>query len=356
MNDDSDALQSKLIKLLQDLVAFTTSDDSGVVRPVIEWSDELRGAQASASDLSILQDASSTNSGHLRLNIPSSERETLLKLGEIPAVQDRFHTLLKHRLQSEIQRNPPLFPWETEIHDYETEGAYGVVGSAVTAASTTPTTQRVPARVWLNQLKALNLPVPLPENLLGQLLERCQEAVQSSLLEGAKLVKSVEDLFPGQSQALNQLAGMVMTSPARSGATASPPPGTSYPPTYESAVPAQQMVLSLLAAREIIAALTLNVPLSQPRLERQWLTDLGALSLQADYTSEATSAKLRIQATLPCGGKIVLQGEHLQASAQRSTAGNLSVELLDFQSQESHTLEVSLDGQEPLVFAIHITD
>lgn len=356
MNDDSDTLQRNLLELLQDLVAFTTSDDSGVVRPVPEWSDGLHDAQSNALNLSILQDAPSANAGHRRFNTPSFQRENLLKLGEIPAVQDRFHALLKHRLQNEIQRNPPLFPWESEIHDYETEGAYGIVGSAVTAASATSENQKVPAQVWLSQLKTLNLPIPLPENLLGQLLERCQNAVQSSLLEGAKLVKAVEDLFPGQDQALNQLAGMVMTSPARSGSTASPAPGTNYPPNYESAVPAQQMVLSLLAAREIIAALTLTISLSQPRLERQWLTDLGALSLQADYTSEEASARLRIQATLPCGGRLTLRGGQLQASAQRSTAGSLSVELFDFQPHQSHTLEVYFDEQEPLVFAIRITD
>ena len=355
MNDDSEALQRNLLELLQNLVAFTTSDDSGVVNPVIEWNDEQHGAQVmNAPDLLISQVAPSGNSDQLRFDTRSSERENLLKLGEIPAVQDRFHTLLKYRLQSEIQRNPPLFPWETEIHDYETEPAYGIVDSAVPAADRI-LKQRVSAQVWLQQLKTLNLPVQLPEGLLGQLLERCQEAVQSSLLEGAKLVRSVEALFPDQSQALNHLAGMVMTSPARSGAAA-PPPGTNYPVSYESAVPAQQMVLSLLAAREIIAALTLPISLSQPRLERQWLTDLGALSLQADYGLDATAAKLRIQATLPAGGSISLRGEQLQASAQRSTAGTLSVELFDFQPQQPHTLEVRLDEQEPLIFAIRVTD
>ncbi|MBW4581876.1 MAG: hypothetical protein KME42_20100 [Tildeniella nuda ZEHNDER 1965/U140] len=356
MNDDSEALQRNLLELLQDLVAFTTSDDSGVVAPVIEWNNEQYGAQTiNAPDLFISQAESAGNFGHLRSDVYSSERKNLLKLGEIPAVQDRFHTLLKHRLQSEMQRNPPLFPWETEVHDYEAETAYGVIGSATTAPVST-TNQRVPAQVWLQQLKALNLPIQLPEGLLGQLLERCQEAVQSSLLEGAKLVNAVEALFPGQSQSLNHLAGMVMTSPARSGAVASPPPGTNYPSSYESAVPAQQMVLSLLAAREIMTALTLPISLTQPKLERQWLTDLGALSLQADYALDATGAKLRLQATVPSGGSITLRGADVQASAQRSTAGSLSVELFDFQPQQPYTLEVCLDEQTPLSFAIRITD
>ena len=315
MNDDSDALQRHLLALLQDLVIFTTSDDSGVVNPVIEWGDEHSGTQAmNVPDLLISQGAHSVDSSQFRFDAPSSQRKNLLKLGETPAVQDRFHTLLKHRLQSEIQRNPPLFPWETEVHDYDTESTTEFVASAIPIAAN----PQVPAHVWLYQLRALHLPVPLPDRLLGQLLERCQTVVQSSLLEGAKLVKSVEDLFPDQSQALNQLAGMVMTSPARSGST-TPPQGANYPSNYETAVPAQQMVLSLLAAREIMTALTLTVSLSQPKIDRQWLTELGAISLQADYGLEATAARLRIQATLPCGGSLTLRSEPLQASAQRPT-------------------------------------
>ncbi|HEY9896981.1 MAG TPA: PatU [Candidatus Sericytochromatia bacterium] len=355
MNDDSDVLQRNLLELLQDLVLFTTSDDSGVVNPVIDGSDGQSGASAmSAPDFLISQNAPSVDSSQFKFDA-SSQRKNLLKLGETPAVQDRFHTLLKHRLQSEIQQNLPLFPWETEVHDYETESTVGFVDSAVLAAPPAAVNQSIPAHVWLHQLKTLNLPVALPEKLLGQLLERCQNVVQSSLLEGAKLVKSVEDLFPGQSQSLNQLAGMVMTSPARSGAM-QPPSGANYPTNYESAVPAQQMVLSLLAAREIIAALTLTVSLRQPTLERQWLTELGALSLQVDYGLDATAAKLRIQGTLPCGGTLTLRGEHLEASAQRVTAGVLSVELFDLAPHQSVVLEICLPEQKPLVFAVRITD
>ncbi|SRR5579883_1298976 len=356
MNDDSEALQRNLLKLLQDLVAFTTSEVPEVVSPDLGWYGNQADAQPmDASDLIISQDAHSVNSGHVKPDHPSSRRETLLKLGETPAVQDRFHTLLKHRLQSEIQLNPPLFPWETEIHDYESEGAMAGVTSAATA-DIAAVNQRIPAQVWLQQLKTLNLPISVPEGVLSQLLERCQEAVQSSLLEGAKLVKAVENLFPGQSQALNHLAGMVMTSPARSGATTSPPPGTNYPSSYESAVPAQQMVLSLLAAREIIAALTLTISASQPKLERQWLTEVGPLSLQAEYTPDASGSKLRVQVVLPQGGSITLRGEPLQASAQRPNPGSLSVELFDLQPQQSCVLEVRFLDQEPLVFAVRITE
>lgn len=31
--------------------------------------------------------------------------------------------LIKRRLKQEIERNPPLFPWETAVHEYEAETA-----------------------------------------------------------------------------------------------------------------------------------------------------------------------------------------------------------------------------------------
>jgi hypothetical protein len=42
-------------------------------------------------------------------------------LGEMPTVQNRFQAILKRRLQAEIERHPPLFPWETELSDYESQ-------------------------------------------------------------------------------------------------------------------------------------------------------------------------------------------------------------------------------------------
>ncbi|WP_421658603.1 hypothetical protein [Leptothermofonsia sp. ETS-13] len=273
-------------------------------------------------------------------------------------MQDRFYSLLKNRLQTEIQRNPPLFPWETEIHDYETE----VIPCAATNTQATPVTaagsQKVPVGLWTSQLKNLNLPVPMPEKVLAQLFQRCQEVAQSSLLEGAKLVRIVEDLFPGHTQTLNQLAGLVMTSPVRSGTTTAPAPGTNYPLSYETAVSAQQMVLSLLAAREIMTALTLTLSSRQPRVERQWVTEVGTMSLVAAYELITSSAKLRIEGNLPCGGSLRLLGNGLQASGDRLTAGNLSVELNEVQPNQSYTLEVRLTEKDPnpLIFVIRIVE
>jgi hypothetical protein len=44
----------------------------------------------------------------------------------VPNVEDRLPLLIQKQLDAEIQQNPPLFPWETEVDDYEvTEAEFG---------------------------------------------------------------------------------------------------------------------------------------------------------------------------------------------------------------------------------------
>jgi hypothetical protein len=44
----------------------------------------------------------------------------------MPIVEDRLPLLIQKRLEAEIQKHPPLFPWETEFDDYEpTEPEFG---------------------------------------------------------------------------------------------------------------------------------------------------------------------------------------------------------------------------------------
>ncbi len=44
----------------------------------------------------------------------------------MPTVEDRLPLLIQKRLEAEIQKHPPLFPWETEFDDYEpTEPEFG---------------------------------------------------------------------------------------------------------------------------------------------------------------------------------------------------------------------------------------
>ena len=271
-----------------------------------------------------------------------------LRSGEIPTVQDRFYALLKRRLQTEIQRHPPLFPWESEISDYDRD----LVDST--------TASQVPLRLWAAQLRNLSVPVPVPEAVLAQLLDQCQSVVQSSMREGAKLVRAVEGLFPNQAHLLNDLAGMVLMSPSRGGDDASSgvstlmrDPNAKFPSSYENATPAQQMVLSLLAAREILQSLTLTVSASQPAAERQWLTAAGLLTLELRYQPQG-EARLRVQGRLPCGGSLTFQGQDTQAIAHRLEPGCLSVELFNPQPHQTYPLEVKFDQpeQEPLTFAI----
>ncbi|NJL37841.1 MAG: hypothetical protein HC899_14710, partial [Leptolyngbyaceae cyanobacterium SM1_4_3] len=202
---------------------------------------------------------------------------------------------------AEIEHKPPLFPWETEVCEY--------------FDSATPDV--VPAYFWTTQLQNLSLPIPMPETILANLLEQCQEVVQTSLREGAKLVQAVESLFPGQSNALNQLAGLVLASPSRSVAVASQPSRfqEGFPSDYDVATPAQRMALSLIAAREIIESLTLTISPSQTQAERQWQTAAGTLTLMADY--QIATGRLRVQGELPCPGSLQFQG----ADAERSPSG-----------------------------------
>jgi len=359
MDRDAEALQRHLLQLVQDLLPSASMEDVEAMKQAIEH----QNTENHSLDAIAHSDEQETQSGvsdHDPLQHRSFQKDPLLELGDIPAVQDRFHAVLKRRLQSEIQRNPPLFPWETELHDYETEeSTYAAFHSSPTAPefSVVPTDGTRLNRLWLSQIKTFNLPISLPEDLLAELLQHCQDVVQSSLREGAKLVRAVEDLFPGQSQSLNYLAGLVLTSPARSKEATVTSLGANSPRSYEVAVPAQQMVLSLLAAREILNTLTLAVSSAQPRVERQWLTELGALSLEAAYDGTSTTGKLRIDGRLPCAGSLTLSGNGVQATAQRSTGGGLGVELCDLDLNQTCVLDIRLVGQEhlPLRFAVQIT-
>lgn len=275
---------------------------------------------------------------------PHSGRQTL-NLGEIKPVQDRFHVLLKRRLQSEIQQHPPLFPWETEISDYEATDHLNSAEAALTATS-----------FWGTQLRNLQLPVPVPEQILVRLLERCQQIAQSSLLEGARLVSVVESFFPGETDNLNYLAGLVVATPNRSGASTSERLRENFPPSYESANSMQQMLLSLLASREIMSTLCIGLSPANSTVSREWLTSNGLLKLEVQGEFQPTS-KLRVQAYLPDAGSLKLSTTTAQATAYQSGSGSLSVELFEPQASQIHRLEVQLDdaGHSPLVFSIQVT-
>lgn len=289
----------------------------------------------------------------------SLQGERPIKPGEIPAVQDRFYTLVKRRLETEIQHHPPLFPWENELLDYEPDYL------------DFPEEKKVPAFDWLTQLPLLSLPVTLPATVLTQLLEECRVLIQSSLQDGAKLVRAVEGLFPDRRPQLHQLAGWALAmSPTRGSSAEALNPlvtGTvDFPPTYEGASTDQQMVLCLLAAREIMGTLTLSVSASGGPVERQWLTSAGMLSIRVESVgkpnhdpSKPTQSLgcLRVRGELPSGGTLQLRGGEAQSTTSRPNAGCLHVELFEPQPDCSYLLEVRFHNEyhNALTFVVRLS-
>jgi hypothetical protein len=342
MNKDAEAVKNILVWLSQEpsqIAAPSGKRD----RQKIEWESGAVGLQPALDPLDsepvAIRLTYLKESGYFPV-----EEFSFFEPGEIPAVQDRFHSLLKRRIQTEIELKPPIFPWETEGYEYDAE------------LVTTP--ERVPALTvpaWTAQLQSLNLPVPMPEKVLAHLFSQCQAVMQSSLQEGAKLVRAVESLFPGQDAALNQLAGFVLASPVRSGAIAPPlksaPGASSFPLNYDVATAPQQMALSLIAAREIIESLTLKVSSQQP-VQRQWQMAAGMLNLTAEY--DGATGRLRVQGQLPAAGQVDLKGQGAEARATRSDAGSFSLELYDLEPNRACLLDVQLSdrAQASVIFSV----
>ncbi len=272
-----------------------------------------------------------------------SVADSLSKPGEIPAVQDRFHALLKRRLLIEAQQKPPLFPWEKEGVEYDPEPARSEELDGELAAS-----------VWIAQVRQLQLPVSMPESVLTELLARCQAVLFSPLREGAKLVRAVDALFEGQAQLLNDIARYVVVSPARSSLTLQDlvtAAGSEMPDSYDGAIKTQQMALSLLAAREILSTLSLTVSQTQS-IQRDWITELGAVVIQLQFDG----TRLKINAELPCGGSLQVQGNQVRSSVDRNDAGRLSLEIPEVTPNSVYPLEVRLGEQDLLTFAIYPQD
>lgn len=355
MNRDIEAIKNLISWLIQDpnpLIATPSGemsnsesglDKSGQAGPDTNGLDSL-----SADEISEMLSQFSVVSSHSS-NSQSVEDDLSFELGDIPAVQDRFYALLKRRLHTEIERKPPLFPWESEICDYEADYSDYAVP------------ELVPSNFWSAQLKNLSLPVPMPEALLTRLFSRCQDVVHSSLKQGAKLVQVVEPLFPGQSQTLHQLAGLVIASNQVRSASAPAlqlpqSPDAEFPAHYDAANPIQQMALSLVAAHQIIDSLSLMVTPDRPTTQQQWLTQAGPLQIEVEYQPHL-KPRLRIQSQLPCRGTVQVQNSAAQLIAQRATSGCVGLELFDIEVNQLYPLTIQLDeGEQPaMTFIVGIS-
>ena len=322
MNSDSESLHHQLLARFVTKYAINTEQVSGMFKDVDGGKNPLDEATA-------FIDGDQELGG-----IPQT-----FQLGEIPTVQQRFQAVIKRRLQVQIQDNPPLFPWETHLVDYP-------------EYVDEPAMVFVPTWGWAAQQSRLNLPIPLPERVFQQLLDKCQALLGSTLPLGPKLVQIVESFFPDDSQGLNDVAGLVLRPNFRSDKTQETMP--SIEGSYSDLQPRQQMALSMLAAKHLLENLTLPLSTKNPVEERQWLTSAGVLTLKVEYQFRGQVTKLRVQGNLPTKGIIKLQGDTSQAMAQSTGPGCLSVELRCTQLNQTYTLEVELKeiDQQPLLFVI----
>jgi hypothetical protein len=323
MNSDSESLQYQLLTILLADIA-NESEYIGLINKEINRVDDL------------LETAATPMVG----DFESVGTPQTFQLGEIPTVQERFQAVLKRRLQVQIENHPPLFPWESQLQEYSD-------------CVDNPSLNFVPGWGWNAQQHKLNLPTSIPEKVFQELLAKCQGLIASSLPLGAKLVQAVESLFPDGSQDLNDLAGLVLRSTS-SRSSESLVMMSNADSDYSQLQPRQQMALSLLAAKQLLDNLNVNVSTTNPVVQRQWLTSTGELSVQVELQRQGELTKLVVQTELPAKGIVKLQGNNAHAMAQSACPGLLSVELSCTPNQQNYTLAIELEGieQQALLFVI----
>ena len=338
MKSDADTIRSFLLGLLE-LFSRTESSPSGKVGDSDELPSQVEQSPKSTTHHRFAPEGSPNLSGSDVLSTfihdMSIEMPPLSKLGDLPAVQDHFQAVLKRRLQAEISQNPPLFPWESNINEYPTE-----------LSETSPSP-------WLTQLRSLKLPTSLPEDILVGLLSRCQEVMSETLQPGIQLVKAVENLFPDQPQAMNQIAGLVLANATvRSAATQDVEAlKAAFPEGYEGANPQQQVTLTMLAAKDILDTLTLTLSPNVPVIEREWLTMEGPVTLSAHY-QPGTPNQISLSVNLPQASQLRMPS--LGQIVTQNRPGTLNLTLPDPTPNQVYPLEIHFSEFDsvPLTFAL----
>lgn len=270
-----------------------------------------------------------------------SQTAQSFNFGEIHAVQERFHSLIKQRLMSEYEKTPPLFPWESELREYPAEVADSVgVDYSVS--------------LWNRHLSSLKVPGLLPEPVLSALFRRCQDIVLSPVKQGVQLVRAVEALFPAQGDLLEPIADIVLVPAYRSDnetRVAVFEQIAQVADDYDSAQPEQQIALSMMAAQEMLSAMTLSLSAQKPEDRREWITACGMLKLSAICTDtscigdDSTNKQLTVRATLPDSGQIRLWDGDIEKRASCSKPGSLELSWGTFDPDKTYLLEVSLQSE-----------
>lgn len=310
MNRDSDIMKAILLKLLFEA-------DSAEGSP--SGNDRLSHSTSAPWPQPSVDDALAHSRG--------ADPNAVFDPGDHPVVQTHFEALLKRRLSQDIAQHPPLFPWEQTVQEYPDQ------------------LRSDPATIWLDHLRQLEVPAHFPEAVLAELFGHCQRVANHTSQLGRQLVEAVEALFPDQPQTLAYVAGLVARPSTRSAATDLV--GTV---DYAAASTQQQMALTMLAARSIFEALSLIVSPLNPSVARTWVTARGPLTVTVARLSESL---LEVRAELPEAGAMGLTGLTDTLSSQRSSPGDLVLQLSYPQPQTTYALEISLGSEAtPLRFQV----
>ncbi len=333
MNRDSDIPEDLLLKLLLEPLSADDSPSGTRFSPAVDADmTELEGAGL-PTPLVYPDSATSTPA-------PAASEDDVLNLnytpvfdsGDLSTVQPHFEALLKRRLRQEIADRPPLFPWEKGLQDYP---------DALRPSA---------ASIWLDHLRNLSVPSDVPEDVLADLLNQCQQVAQDIRQTGRRLVAAVEGLFPDQPQTLEYIAGLVARPAYRSAQTEA-----LTQVDYATASTQQQVALAMLTAQGIFEALSLTVGEANLTQTQTWLTASGVLTVQATYT--AAENHLEIKAVLPTDGSLVLTSPGETIGSERSTPGELVLRLTT-QPGAVHRLDVSLGQAQtaPLSFQVMMAE
>jgi len=336
MNKDSDITREILLRLLF-APGRTHASPSGEISPPIDSQAETtpygEAADGSPAEPDNFGPDPSTVTNPEHLN-PLDDTDPIIDSGDVTVVQTHFEALLKHRLRQEIEPRPLLFPWEKTIQDYP---------DTLGQEASTPS-------LWLEHLQNLDVPVALPDDVLVEIFNQCQQVARQTWQTGRRLIEAVETLFPDQPQILEHIAGLVSRPAYRSSQ-----PQTLDGLHYDTASPQQQVALSMMAAQSIFDAISLKVSATTPTEQKQWLTRAGTLSVSASYTS-GEQALLEIKAQLPQAGALVLTAAEQTIETSRSGPGELVVHLSQPQAQQSYPLDIALGDEDscPLQFQVTV--
>ncbi|TAF50083.1 MAG: hypothetical protein EAZ61_13380 [Oscillatoriales cyanobacterium] len=278
-----------------------------------------------------------------------SATSDLPPVGDIPTVQTRFNALIERRLRIEIEKNLPLFPWETSILDYETETAQ----------------DETVQLSWLRRLQQIELPIRLPDHTLTSIFMRCQELARQPLQEGLQIVRAIEHLFPNSDRWLHELTGTFLhEATVRDGfslkeriidLTRNTSPHS--PRSFDDASVPQQAFLSMLAAREILQELRFDLTPQTPRLERCWQLEEGDLSLMVEAVQCDAGMAIHVVCEVPAACTVRVFDDHDTAIASCDHASELHLNLQNITLNQLYTLEIN-SGQPhtvPLQFAIRVS-